>query len=215
MVKFHGKIFTSKQVLSTWMWNPNRLEENCGYSELVEGLMYNKHSTRNWNFSSRVSARIRECTKGRITLGIPSIMVGHNFDQKKENSFGSIHTCHGMEFTERSGETIDRSSNVQMPRTKRRTIDVQPKTLSTKKKEFRTSCDFIIGVFLAVLMVFVLIFSMQLKIWIKHWFSAFDELWTKSLGQSVLEMWNGRLFGVFLATSGWLFDIFVVCVIHK
>ena len=55
-----------------------------------------------------------------------------NFDVQKENSIGSIHTTHGVAFTERSDETIERPSDVQMPRTKRRSLNVETKELPSK-----------------------------------------------------------------------------------
>ena len=45
-----------------------------------------------------------------------------NFDIKKENKEGSIHTCHGVAYTESSTETLERTSDIQMPKSSRRSL---------------------------------------------------------------------------------------------
>ena len=45
-----------------------------------------------------------------------------NFDSLKENKDGSIHTCHGVAYTEESSDTVRRNSDINMPRTKRRSV---------------------------------------------------------------------------------------------
>ena len=45
-----------------------------------------------------------------------------NFDSMKENKDGSIHTCHGVAYTEESNESARRHSDIQMTKTKRRSL---------------------------------------------------------------------------------------------
>ena len=45
-----------------------------------------------------------------------------NCDSLKENKDGSIHTCHGVAYTEESNESIRSNSDIQMPKTKRRSL---------------------------------------------------------------------------------------------
>ena len=43
-----------------------------------------------------------------------------NFDSVKENKEGSIHTCHGVAYTEQSSETEWRKCDISNPKTERR-----------------------------------------------------------------------------------------------
>ena len=45
-----------------------------------------------------------------------------NFDVNKENKEGSIHTCHGVAYTESSSQTLERTSEIQMPKSSRRSL---------------------------------------------------------------------------------------------
>ena len=56
-----------------------------------------------------------------------------NFDSIKENKKGSIHTCHGVAFTEVSDETLERNNDVQIPNSKRRSVDTTDVELSKAK----------------------------------------------------------------------------------
>jgi hypothetical protein len=57
-----------------------------------------------------------------------------NFDSKVENTERSIHTCHGVAFTEISPDAIIRNMNdVQVPRSKRNAVDPPKTQLSCSK----------------------------------------------------------------------------------
>ena len=56
----------------------------------------------------------------------------NNFDAAKENKAGSIHTTHGIAYTESSAETIERSTDIQMPKSKRRSLTVSEVNLPSK-----------------------------------------------------------------------------------
>ena len=56
-----------------------------------------------------------------------------NFDSLKENKDGSIHTCHGVAYTEESNETVKRNSDINMPLTKRRSVLTEKVHLPEKK----------------------------------------------------------------------------------
>ena len=45
-----------------------------------------------------------------------------NFDVNKENKEGSIHTCHGVAYTESSPDTEQRNVNIQLPKSSRRSL---------------------------------------------------------------------------------------------
>ncbi len=46
-----------------------------------------------------------------------------NFDVTKENKQGSIHTCHGVAYTESSPNTVERDESIQIPKSSRRSLD--------------------------------------------------------------------------------------------
>ena len=56
-----------------------------------------------------------------------------NFDSLKENKTGSIHTCHRVAYTEESDETMERNMDIQIPRSKRRSIDCKELDLPKMK----------------------------------------------------------------------------------
>ena len=56
-----------------------------------------------------------------------------NFDSLKENKTGPIHTCHGVAYTEKSDEAIERDFDINIPKSNRRSIDPVEIELPKKK----------------------------------------------------------------------------------
>eukprot|EP00112_Aurelia_sp_Birch-Aquarium-sp1_P012747 Seg2686.1 transcript_id=Seg2686.1/GoldUCD/mRNA.D3Y31 product="hypothetical protein" protein_id=Seg2686.1/GoldUCD/D3Y31 len=56
-----------------------------------------------------------------------------NFDIKKDNSVGSLHTTHGVAYQEKSTNNISIPVNISIEKSKRKTISLQPLELPTRK----------------------------------------------------------------------------------
>ena len=56
-----------------------------------------------------------------------------NFDVKKETIQGSLHTTHGIAFQEKSPTNLDRNTDIEIPRSNKKSITYQPLQLSQGK----------------------------------------------------------------------------------
>ena len=55
-----------------------------------------------------------------------------NFQSTVENKQGAVNTCHGVAYTEESSETIERNSDIEIPRTQKRSLCVTQSKLPSK-----------------------------------------------------------------------------------
>ena len=61
----------------------------------------------------------------------------YNFDIKKDNAKGSLHTTHGVAYQEESGNCIKVNTETVIPKSKRRSVVSQPHQLPVRKVDPR------------------------------------------------------------------------------
>eukprot|EP00794_Sanderia_malayensis_P000996 gene996-312_t len=67
------------------------------------------------------------------TANVPTFFWWDNFDCKKENTAGSLHTTHGIAYQEETENCIRQSTDITIDRCNRRSVAVQPVNLEKRK----------------------------------------------------------------------------------